>query len=111
MGKERMALEVINNSAYNEFPDIITTIQISMWFAKNELRSVPEAMRHTARECLKRAVNPHLRRTLLDMSSSIDPTLEMANLYICQLKMRDELAEELKGKVIRQRDLNHLRKL
>lgn len=109
MSKQDMALKIINNSAYNEFPDIIATIRLAMWFAKADYRNVDEAMRFTARACLSRAVNPHLRRTLDDMSKSSKPTEEMTNLLICQLKMRDELAHELKGKTIRQRDLNKLR--
>lgn len=109
MSKKDMALKVIANSGYNEFPDIIATIQLAMWFAKDELRPVPEAMRQCARMCLKRAVNEHLRGTLQAMSISAKPELEMANLVICNLKMRDELAHELKGKTIRQRDLDKLR--
>lgn len=111
MSKERMAMDVIHNSRYAEFPDIIATIQLAMTIAKQELRPVNEAMRHCARECLKRAVNKDLRRTLIDMSKSANPTLEMTNLYICQLKMRDELANELKGKTIRKRDLANLRSM
>lgn len=98
MSKKDMALKIINNSAYDEFPDIIVTIQLAMWYAKADYRNVDEAIRFTARACLARAVNPHLRRTLEDMSKSATPTQEMANLFICQLKMRDELAHELKGK-------------
>lgn len=111
MGKERMALEIINNCGYNEFPDIVLSIRLAMAFAKKDFRNVDEAMRGCARACLQRAQNDHLRRTLLDMSKSATPTEQLTNLIVCNLKMRDELAHELKGKTIRQRDLDNLRKL
>lgn len=98
MSKQHMAIKVINNSRYNEFPDIIATIRLAMWFAKADYRSVDEAMRYTARACLQRAENEHLRRTLLEMSKTPTPNQHLADLVICQLKMRDQLAHELKGK-------------
>lgn len=109
MSAKDMALKVIHNSAYEEFPDIIATIQLSMYYAKKDYRNIQEAMRFTARECLKRAVNENLRRTLKEMTVSAVPETQMTNLFICQLKMRDELAIELKGKTVRARDMKLLR--
>jgi hypothetical protein len=109
MSNKGTALDIINNSAYNEFPDIIATIQLSMHFAKADFRNVQEAMRFTARACMNRADNQHLRRTLQEMSVSTTPEMEMANLYLCQLKMRDELATAIKDTTIRTRDLKQLR--
>ena len=111
MSSKDMALKVIANSRYNEFPDIVATIQLAMCFARNELRPVNEAMRECARQVLKRAQNDHLRRTLLEMSKSTNPNNELTNLIICNLKMRDELAKELKGKKVTESDLSALRKL
>ena len=109
MSKERIATDIIHNSAYSEFPDIIATIQLAMYYAKKDYRNIQEAMRFTARECLKRAVNENLRRTLKEMMVSTIPETQMTNLFICQLKMRDELALELKGKTVRARGMKLLR--
>jgi hypothetical protein len=109
MSSQAMAEKIIYNSAYSEFPDIIATIQLAKHFAKKDFRDDSLTMRHCARECLKRAVNKHLRRTLQEMSVSPEPNLELANLIICYTKMRDELAKELKGKTITQQDLEALK--
>lgn len=109
MSKQRMAMDFIYSSRYAEFPDIIATIQLAMHFAKVDYRNVHEAMRFTARECLKRAQNDNLRGTLQQMAVSPDPTHEMTDLYICQMKMRDNLAHELKGQTINSRRLKQLR--
>lgn len=106
-----MADKVINNSEYAELPDVIVTLKLAIWFAKNELRPVPEAMRQCAREYLKRAKLHYVQRALFSMSKSANPEVEMSDLILRLSTMRNKLASSLKGKHITEADLQELRNL
>lgn len=106
-----MADKLIANSKYKELPDVITTIKLAIWFAKDELRPVPEAMRECARQTLKRVTLPYIQRSLHSMSKSANPEVEMSDLIIRLSTMRNNLATAVKGKNITEVDLEELRNL
>lgn len=104
-----MANKIINNSEYAEIPDVIVTLKIAIWFAKDELRPVPEAMRECAREYLKRAKLHYVQRELFSMSKSANPEVEMSDLILRLSTMRNKLAFSVKGKHITEADIKSLR--
>ena len=111
MSSKDMADKIINNSEYAELPDVIVTLKLAIWFAKNELRPVPEAMRQCAREYLKRAKLHYVQRALHSMSKSANPEVEMTDLILRLSIMRDKLAFSVKGKRITEADIKSLRDL
>lgn len=111
MSSQDMANKIINNSDYAELPDVIVTLKLAIWFAKNELRPVPEAMRQCAHEYLKRAKLHYVQRALHSMSKSANPEGEMTDLILRLSVMRNKLATAVKGKHITDADLEDLRKL
>ncbi len=88
--------QLILNSHYAEFPETLTTLELSRAFARLDKRSVPVSLRATALMIAEKASNRHLKSTLREMASSPFPETHIVRIRECLKKMESRLEKELR---------------
>lgn len=79
--------EAIACSKFAEFPDVLVTLELSRAFAMREKRSVPQSARACARILINKVQHPLLRETLVVMSTSQFPEVQIARIRDCIRRM------------------------
>ena len=93
MSKER---DLISSSHYAEFPDVLVTLQLCRAQASLDGRSAIKSLRECAVTLSHRVMNTHLRNTLLRMSQSSFPEVEINRIRACIGKMESRLRREFR---------------
>lgn len=88
--------QMIMQSHYREFPEMITTLELCRAMAKKDRRSITESLRNCASALSKYAVNKSLRSTLEDMARSRFPEVHINRIRACLVKMERALSKELR---------------
>lgn len=89
--------QLILESNYAEFPETLTTLELSRALAKIDNRSIPASIRATASVVAAKIRNRHLKSTLLEMASSKFPETHIVRIRECLKKMESRLEKELRS--------------
>jgi cytochrome c551/c552 len=83
--------EIIANSKYAEFPDVLVTLELCRAFAQRDKRRVGESLRACARALAGKAQNQLLINTLQEMGKSQFPETQMPRIRDCIRRMEAAL--------------------
>lgn len=93
MTKEK---QFIQSSRYAEFPDVMVTLQLCRAMAVKDGRKVGQSLRDCAERVSIRVQNKSLKDTLIAMSRSAFPEVEVNRIKACIGKMEAALRREFR---------------
>lgn len=88
--------QMIMQSHYREFPEMITTMELCRAMARKDGRSVTESLRGCSSSLSDKAANKSLRSTLDEMSKSKFPEVQLNRIKACLQKMESKLVKEFR---------------
>lgn len=83
--------EIIANSKYAEFPDVLVTLELCRAFSQLDKRRVGESLRACARMLAAKVQNQTLINTLEEMGKSQFPETQMTRIRDCIRRMETAL--------------------
>lgn len=90
------AMQLIMNSQYAEFPDALLTLELCRAAARADGRKIGESLRACAKVKARQAKNRNLCNTLIEMSRSQFPEVQMTRLRGCVDRMEKALGREMR---------------
>lgn len=103
------AMQIIMNSQYREFPDTLLTLELCRAAARSDKRKIGESLRACAKVKAGQAKNKNLRNTLIEMSRSQFPEVQITRIRDCVEKMERELSKEVRDMTLTEDNLRELR--
>lgn len=90
------AMQLIMNSQYAEFPDALLTLELCRAAARADGRKIGESLRACAKVKARQAKNRNLYNTLIEMSRSQFPEVQMTRIRGCVDRMEKALGREMR---------------
>lgn len=103
------AMQLIMSSPYREFPDALLDLELCRAMARTEGRKIGESLRKCAAMKAPVARNKNLRASLIEMSKSQFPEVQMTRIRGCIQKMESALTREIGDVEITEENLRELR--
>lgn len=102
------AMQIIMNSQYAEFPDVILTLELCRAAARADGRKIGESLRSCAKVKARQAKNRNLFNTLTEMSRSQFPEMQMTRIRGCVDRMEKALSREVGNMTLTEDNLREL---
>lgn len=103
------AMQIIMNSQYAEFPETLLTLELCRAAARADGRKISESLRACAKVKARQAKNRNLYNTLIEMSRSQFPEVQMTRLRGCVDRMEKALSREVGNMTLTEDNLRELR--
>ncbi len=103
------AMQIIMNSQYREFPEVLLTLELCRAAARADGRKIGESLRACAKVKARQAKNRNLFNTLTEMSRSQFPETQMIRIRGCVEKMEKALTREVGNMTLTEENLRELR--
>jgi len=103
--------EIISNTKYAEFYDVLTTLQLCRTVAQRERGKVGQRLRACAGLVSQRVHNRTLASTLTTMAGSLFPETELRRIADCIRRMESHLGKELRGENVTEEMLREVAEL
>lgn len=103
------AMQIIMNSQYAEFPETLLTLELCRATARAEGRKIGESLRACAKVKARQAKNRNLYNTLIEMSRSQFPEVQMTRIRGCVDRMEKALSREVGNMTLTEDNLRELR--